>query len=585
MIQSALLIRYSIPMTFSFVSKLPAWMTFTAGEVPILLVAPHGGRRPAEAPIRDSIKVNDLYTAELTVDLAAQTNSFALVNRFHDRNELDLNRVSQVKQDAPWFLNALVEILSKITLEHPSARVYFVHGWNVVQPVCDIGIGLRQKGGALVRAGRGEPTLETNFFRNVVLPFKALAARNEIDVAIGRRYAAAAKNNFMQVFSPRFLDDESAQVRKLASMTSEGKINAAQLELGVGLRWPGKQRDTFAHVFGQTLGNHTNNGASRIPARKRDFSGLSFLESTSVGPGEYDSFLPEELARDPSRVALHFHDPGSGLGVMGGVEFALDSPVSSGRLLLSLGGTEMVLFTGEDITGNDRGKVKIGQYVWKRQPNGLSIRYDGTIMRFAHPQAFMRLEDGLAASWIEPASVDLHLEFPSQGLKTNALIHLCRLTGSVEFPDRKYSVDAWGFFDVLRPDEADRLKPRRLLSLPFGPDLGIFLVRAETKDGYETSGIVYRDGRSFILNPDDWELRYTFEHGRPTRFELAIPGPGPATLACDGETLTAIPIVRHTQDGPALAVTFGLSKTVWKGREAYGIYEFSEYLKDANSRP
>ena len=89
-------------MPFSFEPSLPAWMTFTAGEVPIVLVAPHGGRRPTDAPITDSIKVNDLYTAELTHDLAAQTRSYALINHTHDRNELDLNRVSQVKQEAPW---------------------------------------------------------------------------------------------------------------------------------------------------------------------------------------------------------------------------------------------------------------------------------------------------------------------------------------------------------------------------------------------------------------------------------------------------------------------------------------------------
>ena len=35
----------------------------------------------------------------------------------------------------------------------------------------------------------------------------------------------------------------------------------------------------------------------------------------------------------------------------------------------------------------------------------LSISYRGTLMRFAHPQAFIRLEDGLAASWIEPPEV------------------------------------------------------------------------------------------------------------------------------------------------------------------------------------
>ncbi len=579
-------------MPFSFEANLPPWMTFTAGEVPIVLVAPHGGRRPADAPIKDSIKVNDLYTADLTQDLAARTGSYALINHSHDRNELDLNRVSQVKEDAPWFLDALVELLSELTAPHDSVRIFFIHGWNVVQPVCDVGIGLRQRGRELVKAGKGEPTLGVSFFSDVILPFCEVAQEHDIDVAIGRRYAAAAKNNFMQVFSPRFLHDESPQIRTLADLTIQGKVNAAQLELGVGLRWPGSERDRFVEVFCQTLGNSLHNGAvsnqeSARSAREsaRDFSIFSFPE-TPLEDDEtpYDSLLPWTWEHEPTRLALHFHDPCSGLGVMGGVEFDPAAPVHAGRLLLSLGGTEMVLFTGEDTSRRDRGQVQVGQFVWRRQPNGLSIHYQGTIMRFAHPQAFIRLEDGLAASWIEPATVDLQLLFPAFTADRAALIQLCQLQGSVTFPDREYPVNAWGFVDVLGPDETDRLLPRRLLSLPFGSDLGIFLARSETPEGPRSSGIVYQNGIPYPLDPQDWQLEYSFEHGRPTKFSVAFPSSAPLSLECQGETLTAIPIVRHAQKGDALAVTFGLSRTVWQGREAYGIYEFSEYLKDASAR-
>ncbi len=576
-------------MPFAFESTLPAWMTFTAGEVPIVLVAPHGGRRPVDAPITDSIKVNDLYTAELTQDLAAQTRSYALINHSHDRNELDLNRVSQVRQEAPWFLRTLVELLSALTVQHDSVRVFFIHGWNVVQPVCDIGIGLRQRAGKLMQAGKGEPTLDVSFFSDVVLPFCDAAQEQNIDVAIGRRYAAAAQNNFMQVFSARFLQDDSAQIRTLAELTVQGKINAAQLELGVGLRWPGQERDRFVHVFCHTLGNSLQSAAAPDRDRSRDFSGFSFLEGSSqVDETEdetpYDSLLPWTWEREPTRLALHFHDPRSGLGVMGGVEFDPGASVHAGRLLLSLGGTEMVLFTGEDTSGLDRGHVQVGQCVWRRQPGGLSINYRGTLMRFAHPQAFIRLEDGLAASWIEPAEVDLQLVFPALNASRPALIQLCRLQGSVAFPDHKYTVSAWGFVDVLRPDETDRLLPRRLLSLPFGPDLGIFLARSETPEGPRSAGIVYQHGRPQPLDPADWQLEYAFAHGRPTQFSVSFSSSAPLSLECQGETLTAIPIVRHTHTGPALAVTFGLSRTVWQGREAYGIYEFSEYLKDASAR-
>jgi len=121
-------------------------MTYIAGDVPIVFVAPHGGRRPAEAPILDSIKVNDLYTAELTTELVRITGGYALINHAHDRNELDLNRISQVRKEAVWFLEALHELLSTLVDRHGVARVFFMHGWNVVQPVCDLGVGLKQRG-------------------------------------------------------------------------------------------------------------------------------------------------------------------------------------------------------------------------------------------------------------------------------------------------------------------------------------------------------------------------------------------------------------------------------------------------------
>ena len=97
-------------------------------------------------------------------------------------------------------------------------------------------------------------------FPTVVLPFCEAAREQHIDVAIGRRYAAAAKNNFMQVFSARFLHDDSPHIRTLAELSVQGRLNAAQLELGVGLRWPGPERERFVRVFCHTLGNSLQNG-------------------------------------------------------------------------------------------------------------------------------------------------------------------------------------------------------------------------------------------------------------------------------------------------------------------------------------
>jgi hypothetical protein len=240
----------------------------------------------------------------------------------------------------------------------------------------------------------------------------------------------------------------------------------------------------------------------------------------------------------------------------------------------------MVLFTGEAETGADPHAVRVGGLLWQTRPDGFAISYHGPIMRFAHPEAFVRLEEGLAASWTEPATISLTLTLPSPLPSPAVPLFLSHLRGEVWLRDRRYPVDAWGFLDSLKSEETGRLLPRRLLSLPFGPDLGIFLYWVETLNGPRSSGIVYHDGIPHSLGPEDWELVYSFHQGRPTAFQLSLSPPTALRLDCHGETVVAIPIVRHATEGNALAVTFGLSRTLWQGREARGVYEISERRKD-----
>lgn len=569
-------------MSFPFVASLPDWMEYIEGEAPIVLVAPHGGRRPSDAPVQDSVKVNDLHTAGLTRQLAARTGGYALINQSLDRNEIDLNRVSQVRTDAPWFPAALLELVSHLVTAYGTAKVFFVHGWNVVQPVCDLGVGLKQHGTRLVPAGKGAPTVGSAFLSEELLPFQTAGTAAGLDVALGRRYPAAAKNNFMQVFSPRFAQDESLPIRTLAELSSQEKIHAVQLELGVGLRWPGPERERFIDIFCRTLGQ----APKPLPQRGRDFSHLS-LAGSDASVGRDGAFLPVHHDAQPSRMSLHFHDLVSGLGLTGGIEFDAQASTHSGRLLLSLGGTEMLLFTGEDAASPYPSQVRIGGYVWQRHADGLSISYRGTAMRFSHPQAFIRLEDGLAASWIEPVEMRLQLSIPQPSSPPPAPIYLARLHGEIRLRDRNAAIDAWGFMDMLRAEEAGRLLPRQLVSLPFGRDLGIFLARTELPEGPRSAGVIYARGKPYPLRPSDWELDYVHEHGRPVTFELSLNPDLPdfsLSLNCQGKTTTAIPVVRHVTQGRALAVTFGMAETCWQGRRARGVYEFSEFLKKPAGR-
>jgi hypothetical protein len=159
---------------------------------------------------------------------------------------------------------------------------------------------------------------------------------------------------------------------------------------------------------------------------------------------------------------------------------------------------------------------------------------------------------------------------------------LAHLHGEVRLRDGGRQIDAWGFLDTLKAEETGRLSPRRLVSLPFGPDLGVFLSWVETSEGPRSSGILYHHGVPQQLQPEDWDLLYTLEDGRPTAFHVSVSSASSFSLQCRGETVTAIPIVRHAPQGSALNVTFGLSRIVWEGREARGVYEFSERRRDGS---
>ena len=90
--------------------ELPDWLARVAGEAALLLVAPHGGRRARASALEldDPRKVNDLHTAELTFELAARLRARAIVNRSEDRNRLDLNRVSDVRDRACLIIDDMI---------------------------------------------------------------------------------------------------------------------------------------------------------------------------------------------------------------------------------------------------------------------------------------------------------------------------------------------------------------------------------------------------------------------------------------------------------------------------------------------
>jgi hypothetical protein len=244
---------------------VPSWISVERGSAPILLLAPHGGRRH-DLRIPGKHKVNDLRTAEVTRELASALGASAIINQQVDRNQLDLNRVSQVRRDAPWLIDLLTALLTEMVSVAGRATVLVVHGWNVSQVACDVGVGMREQDGEVAPLRPGTATVSSVFVATHLRPFQAAAARGGIMVTIGSRYPAAHPNNLLQIFAAAG-DVDAADLAPLSALCRRAPIDAAQLELAIPLRWPGARRERFVALVGEVFGARNASPASVGDAR------------------------------------------------------------------------------------------------------------------------------------------------------------------------------------------------------------------------------------------------------------------------------------------------------------------------------
>ncbi len=209
------------------------------GASPLVLVAPHGGCRDPSTrpPATGRLRVNDLHTASLTEELARRLDASALVNRDADRNVVDLNRIGEAHERAPSFLEALARLVRTTIARHGRATVLVVHGWNVVEPAIDVGLGCAS--GAVVPAD-GSAAVSPAFAAGGVRALVDACAARGIAATLGARYPARHRENLLQLFTTRHRDDPRPLVRALASLAPS--VDAVQLELGIPLRWPGPWR-------------------------------------------------------------------------------------------------------------------------------------------------------------------------------------------------------------------------------------------------------------------------------------------------------------------------------------------------------
>jgi len=318
--------------------SLPAWCESTHGAGSVLVVAPHGGLSHEDllSPAAATRRGNDLHTAGLARELAGRLGGSSLRNPTHDRNALDLNRLGEVLDRAPWFLDAIEDHLARILEAHPVAHVLVVHGWHVGQARCDLGIGASLAAADEAAGCARRLTVSPGFVTGGLEAFRRRLEKAGILATYGERWPAAHRNNLMRVFR-RQPDPRLAPLR-LRRWVEEGRIEAVQLELGVPLRWPGTPRASLVEAARRIL------AGGRVPA----------VSPPVDRPADRPADQPASDSRSVrSALGLHAFDTdcgAHGLGIVMGA-MRLSGTAVGARLQLFPDGQRMGIFTGHGSVG------------------------------------------------------------------------------------------------------------------------------------------------------------------------------------------------------------------------------------------
>lgn len=542
-------------------ARFPDWIELIPGRRPVLLVAPHGGRRPAISEIEVTYprKVNDLKTAEFTRELAGATSASAIINPAEDRNRIDLNRVSHVRRHAPWLIDLLLAAVRTQVAQRGEAAIFFIHGWNAIPPVCDVGIGARLDGRRLAPVRRGVPSVGPAFLPRL-FRFAARCESQGISVTLGDRFPAADHENLLQVFTSRYAEDPDPRIRELSGLGAAGKVSAVQLELSVPLRWIGPLRSSF-------LETATRLCCDDLPAPSPS------------------SWVPPSRARlgPTERVSLQFHDGAASLGGFAAFE-ALSSGRRHARLLFFLGGSKLALVTAEERASNGPSLACGGATCTRLDGGRLRLDYSGPCLVFSSSDAFLDLEAGLASSELSDLDVALDWIPRPVGSTARGTSPLGELRGRIEIGGSRFGILTVGSLDTrdaIRPPEG-AWKAWRRLRTPLGDDVFVNLCSRVDHEELTEGEVERKDGREPILS-GTVKVRRDHDGRTPLAWRVdVVTRSGP--LQVFGHVTHAAPVVRADAAGRRLFF-LGLARFSAGARVGYGTFEDVRRLDELQEEP
>jgi hypothetical protein len=379
---------------------MSSWLELLRGRAPILLIAPHGGRAGAAARATLHPKVNDLETAAITRELAQRLDATSLVNHGMDRNDLDCNRLSQLVDREPWMLEIIADEVEEITARHGRAIVLLIHGWNIIEPRVDLGLGLREKNGRMTPVRGAHISADDEFIQQTTHRLATRLREAGIEPTYGLRYPGGAAQNLLQAFTPRHAASDHPALCRLAKLAEAGLINALQLELSVAVRLPGAPRlnmiDVVVETFGRPRGELIHRSAITIA---RDEIPKPVRKASSTLPN-----VP------PFRIGVEFYDPAIRIGGMASFDFGPNA--AGGRIMMLSERRRVALFTGEGGAVRHGDSVSLGPLTLDGSAGSSGLRFRGPAVVVDDGAAYLSVEGALSGGRLDPAmQIDTVLDF------------------------------------------------------------------------------------------------------------------------------------------------------------------------------
>jgi hypothetical protein len=561
------------------------WLEIIEGRSPFLLIAPHGGHAGKAAQATLHPKVNDLHTAEITRELAARLDASALINSAMDRNLIDCNRIPQLAERAPWVLEIIAQHLAVMVERFGRATVLLVHGWNIIEPRVDFGLGVRTYGRELRPAGSARVSATDDFINGPLLSLARNLRAAGITPTFGLRYPAGGIHNLVQAFTERHRESPLAPLSRISAIAAQGLVDAVQLELSVSVRLlgPPRQRcveaitDAFSGRPQATAPSDSNLSVVRTPLASRRVSTTA-----------------------PVRVGMEFYDAASGIGAM--ASFDLGTPGFGARIMMVLGERRVILCTCEGTTRRDADRLSLGPLSLEIRGSSLVLEFAGTAVVVPDGSTYLSIERALATGILDPhARVTLQLPLSGGGLDPSVLFGhgafdsgarnippvFSIATGEATLEGRRYilraSTRAGVSFTGLG---SQNFNERRMIwALFHGDDQAPDAIELRRVDGDSEQQIarLFSDGKWSTLTLSSLAIEAGAPELMPHRLEATVAASAGDSFNLLGTPVAFVPLSRPGLNGSRIYTSLGFGTFKWGTRSASGMFEYSRRVEPASA--